>query len=135
MHPGGPFWARRDDGSWSIPKGEYGDGEDPLEVAYREFAEELGQPAPSGPEHLLGEIRQTGGKRVTAWAVAGEVDVEEVHSNTFEMEWPRGSGRLVEFPEVDRAGWFTFPEARSKMLPSQHPLLDALEAHLADEST
>jgi predicted NUDIX family NTP pyrophosphohydrolase len=125
VHPGGPFWARRDEGAWSIPKGEY-DDDDPLAAARREFAEELGQPPPTGPTVPLGEVRQKGGKRVVAWAVAGDLDPASVVSNTFELEWPRGSGRLREFPEVDRAEWFTLDEARRRILEGQRPLLDAL---------
>lgn len=126
VHPGGPLWARRDAGAWSIPKGEYAEGDNPLEVAYREFSEELGQPAPAGQALPLGQVIQSGGKRVSAWAVAGDVDVTQVTSNTFEMEWPRGSGRTRRFPEVDRAEWFSLPVAREKILKGQAPLLDRL---------
>ena len=116
VHPGGPFWANKDEGAWSIPKGEYGLGEDPLQVALREFEEETGKapPDPAGAE-WLGERRQPSGKVVSAWAVEGDVDVREVQSNTFEMEWPPRSGRTREFPEVDRAGWFGIEEALSKL--------------------
>ena len=126
VHPGGPFFARRDDGAWSIPKGLYEDDEEPLAAARREFAEELGSPCPDGPALELGEIRQKNGKRVTAWAVEGDLDAEAITSNTFELEWPPRSGRRQEFPEVDRAAWFTLDAARVKILAAQAPLLDRL---------
>jgi predicted NUDIX family NTP pyrophosphohydrolase len=126
VHPGGPFWRNRDDGAWSIPKGEIGPGENPEDVARREFLEELGSAAP-GPLRALGEIRQRGGKRVYAFAAQGDLDIDTVNSNTFEMEWPPRSGRRQTFPEVDRAGWFALPAARSKILQSQSVLLDRLE--------
>ena len=127
-HPGGPFWSRKDDGAWSIPKGEIEPGEEPLAVALREFREELGlEPPPIDGAIELGEIRQSGGKVVAAWAVEGDVDVTEIESNTFEMEWPPRSGTTRSFPEVDRAGWFPAPEARAKLLSGQRPLLDRLE--------
>ena len=129
VHPGGPFWARRDDGSWSIPKGEYELGEPPWDAARREFAEELGSEVPDGPRVDLGEVRQSG-KVVTAFAVGGDLDVSEIRCNTFELEWPRGSGRLQEFPEVDRAAWLPVAAARLKLLKGQQPLLDRLLAHL-----
>ena len=124
--PGGPFWARRDAGVWSIPKGETEPGEDPLGAARREFAEELGAPAPAGEALELGEVRQKSGKRVSAWALAGDLDPETVQSNTFTMQWPPKSGRQAEFPEVDRAGWFSLAEAREKLIPAQAELLDRL---------
>lgn len=126
VHPGGPYWTGKDDGAWSIPKGEYEEGEDPFRVACREVEEELGAPAPSGDARDLGEVRQRGGKRVTAWAVEADLDVSTIHSNTFEMEWPLRSGRLASFPEVDRAGWFTLTAARVKLLDGQRPFLDRL---------
>jgi predicted NUDIX family NTP pyrophosphohydrolase len=127
VHPGGPFWAKKDEGAWSIPKGEYDTGEDPLEVAIREFEEELGVPPPPVDAAVpLGEIRQPSGKRVSAWAVEGDVEVDEVHSNTFPMEWPPRSGRTQEFPEVDRAGWFDLDTARRKLLKGQVAFLDRL---------
>jgi len=129
VHPGGPFWARKDDGSWSIPKGEYELGEPPWDAARREFAEELGSEVPDGPRVDLGEVRQSG-KVVTAFAVLGDLDVSEIRCNTFELEWPRGSGRLQEFPEVDRAAWLPVAAARLKLLKGQQPLLDRLLAHL-----
>jgi predicted NUDIX family NTP pyrophosphohydrolase len=128
VHPGGPFWARKDAGAWSIPKGEYTDGDDPVARAEEEFAEELGRPAPAGPRLDLGEVRQAGGKRVRAWAVAGDLDATATTSNTFEMEWPPRSGVHGTFPEVDRAAWFSLDEARTKLLAGQLPLLDRLEA-------
>ena len=128
VHPGGPFWARKDAGAWSIPKGEIAEGEDPLACARREFAEELGVPVPEGTATPLGEVRQKAGKLVTAWAVEGDLDPASVVSNTFAMEWPRGSGRLRDFPEVDRAEWFGLEEAAVRILDGQRPLLDALAA-------
>jgi predicted NUDIX family NTP pyrophosphohydrolase len=126
VHPGGPFFARRDAGVWSIPKGEYEEGDDPLACALREFEEEIGTPlAPEDPI-ALGTIVQRGGKRVTAWAVAGDVDAAAAHSNTFVMEWPPRSGRQQEFPEVDRAEWFSIDDAREKLVPAQVELLDRL---------
>lgn len=126
VHPGGPFWARKDLGAWSIPKGELEPGEDPRTVAAREFAEELGVQLPAGDWLELGELRQRGGKHVTAWAVAGDVDVREIASNTFELEWPPRSGRRQAFPEVDRAAWFGTKEARRRILASQVPFVDRL---------
>jgi predicted NUDIX family NTP pyrophosphohydrolase len=126
VHPGGPFWARRDEGAWSIPKGEHADGEDPLACARREFEEETGAAPPEGEVIELGEIRQRGGKRVSAWALEGDLDPETVHSNTFELEWPPRSGRRQPFPEVDRAAWFGLDEARRRINPAQAALLDRL---------
>ena len=120
VHPGGPYWARKDDGAWSVPKGEYEPGEDPLEVARREFEEELGAAPPDGTPSPLGEIRQAGGKIVTAWAQEGDLDVTDVRSNTFEMEWPPRSGRMQEFPD-DAAEWFTIEDARTKLNRGQLP--------------
>jgi predicted NUDIX family NTP pyrophosphohydrolase len=125
VHPGGPFWARKDAGAWSIPKGEYGEGEDPRVCARREFEEELGTPAPTELVEL-GTITQRGGKRVTAWTASGDLDASQIRSNTFTMEWPPRSGRTQEFPEVDRAGWFGLDEAREKINPAQAELLDRL---------
>jgi predicted NUDIX family NTP pyrophosphohydrolase len=127
VHPGGPIWARRDLGVWSIPKGEYDDDEDPLAAARREFEEELGSPPPDGEMLELGEIRQKSGKLVRAWAAAGDLDAEQIHSNSFAMEWPPRSGRRQEFPEVDRAQWFGLDEAREKINPAQAALLDRLQ--------
>ncbi|HEX4217116.1 MAG TPA: NUDIX domain-containing protein [Acidimicrobiales bacterium] len=128
VHPGGPFWSRRDAGAWSIPKGEVEQGEALSEVAEREFIEELGRPAPSGPRTDLGEIVQSGGKRVRAWAVEGDFDPSGITSNLFEMEWPPRSGRRQSFPEVDRAAWFTLAVAREKLIPAQVELLARLPA-------
>jgi predicted NUDIX family NTP pyrophosphohydrolase len=132
VHPGGPFWARRDEGVWSIPKGEYDDGsEDPLRAARREFAEELGSPAPEDSEPLdLGEITQRAGKRVRAWALKGDLDASAIVSNTCEVQWPPRSGRMIEIPEVDRAEWLSLADARVKINPAQVALLDRLEAAL-----
>ena len=129
VHPGGPFWAKRNEGAWSIPKGEIEPGETVLEVARREFEEELGTPPPDGEPTSLGTIRQAGGKVVHAWTTRGDLDVARVRSVTFSMEWPPRSGRMQEFPEVDRAAWFDLDEARRMILPSQLPLLDRLAAH------
>ncbi|HZD17433.1 MAG TPA: NUDIX domain-containing protein [Actinomycetota bacterium] len=127
VHPGGPFWARKDDGAWSLPKGEYEAGEDPLEVALREFREELGTDPPGDASPTpLGEQRQRGGKRVRAWALEGDLDVASVHSNTFSMEWPPRSGRTAEFPEVDRAEWFGLDAARRKLSTGQSAFVDRL---------
>lgn len=129
-HPGGPFWSRRDDGAWSIPKGEYVDDEDVWTVAQREFTEELGKPPPDGPRLDLAPVKQPGGKIVTAFAVQGDLDLDGTHSNTFTLEWPKGSGKIREFPEIDRAAWFPAAEARVKLLTGQRPLLDQLVATL-----
>ncbi|MGH2946868.1 MAG: NUDIX domain-containing protein [Solirubrobacteraceae bacterium] len=127
VHPGGPFWARRDAGAWTIPKGECEPGEDPRACALREFEEELGVPAPTTLTEL-GTIRQRGGKVVTAWAAEGDLDPAAIRSNTFTLEWPPRSGRMQEFPEVDRAQWFTLAEARERINPAQAELLDRLAA-------
>lgn len=127
-HPGGPFWARKDDGAWSIPKGEYDQGDDPWVAAQREFTEELGLPVPDGPRLDFGPVKQPSGKVVTAFAVEGDLDITDARSNTFEMEWPRGSGRMREFPEVDRVGWFAVAQARAKLLKGQRVFLDRLMA-------
>lgn len=134
VHPGGPFWARKQEGAWSIPKGEYAPGDDPWTTARREFVEELGLPVPDGEVVALGEVRQAGGKVVTAFALAGDVAVDEIRSNTFEVEWPPRSGRRQEFPEVDRAEWCALPRARLLLLAGQRPLLERLEEHLARAS-
>jgi predicted NUDIX family NTP pyrophosphohydrolase len=130
VHPGGPLWARKDAGAWSIPKGEYGDGEDPLTVALREFEEETGQRPPAAGLVALGEVRQKNGKVVSAWAVPGDLDPDAITSNTFTMEWPPRSGTRREFPEVDRAGWFDLATAREKLLTGQAGLVDRLQAAL-----
>ena len=126
VHPGGPFWAKKDAGAWSIPKGEYADGEDPLAGALREFEEETGTRLSEDGAIPLGDIVQRGGKRVSAWAIEGDLDADTVHSNTFVMEWPPRSGRQQEFPEVDRAAWFSLEQAREKINPAQAELLDRL---------
>lgn len=130
VHPGGPFWSKKDVGAWSIPKGEYLSGEDPLRAAEREFQEELGSPPPTSDRLNLGEIRQPGGKRVTVWASEGDFDVDGTASNTFEVELPRGSGRFVSFPEVDRAAWMPLAEAEMKILKGQRGFLDRLVSAL-----
>ena len=125
VHPGGPFWAKKDLGAWSIPKGEYSPGEDPLEVAIREFEEETGTKL-GGEFRPLGEIRQAGGKRVLAWALEGDLDPATIHSNLFELEWPPRSGRKQTFSEIDRAEWFSPDLAREKINPSQRELVERL---------
>ncbi len=125
VHPGGPFWRNRDAGAWSIPKGEFDDGEDAEAAARREFAEELGV-EPAGTFIPLGSIRQRNGKQVVAWAVEGDFDCATIRSNTFRMEWPPKSGRMSEFPEVDRAEWFSPEVARTKMHTGQPELIDRL---------
>jgi predicted NUDIX family NTP pyrophosphohydrolase len=131
-HMGGPFWARKDDAAWSVPKGEYGPDEEPFAVALREFEEELGMPVPADDFLSLGEVRQAGGKVFTAWAAEGDLDAATAHSNTFTLEWPPRSGRIQEFPEIDRAAWVTVDEARTKLVRGQVPLLDRLLAAVAD---
>jgi predicted NUDIX family NTP pyrophosphohydrolase len=130
-HPGGPFWALKYDGAWSIPKGEYTTDEDPWSAARREFREEIGFDAPDGPRLDLPPVKQPGGKIVTAFAVQGDLDVSDSVSNTFELEWPKGSGRVREYPEVDRVAWLPVEAARLKLLKGQLPLLDSLLARLA----
>lgn len=133
IHPGGPFWAHKDAGAWSIPKGEYGAGEDPLQVAQREFLEETGVAA-QGPFVALRPVRQSGGKVVTAWAARGNLDPAQLRSNTFSLEWPPRSGVQREFPEVDRGAWFSLAEARVRLLASQRPLLEELALALTSGS-
>jgi predicted NUDIX family NTP pyrophosphohydrolase len=130
VHPGGPFWARKDLGAWSIPKGEYEEGEDPLATALRELEEETGHRLEATDLLELGWIRQRGGKLLTAWAAQGDLDASAITSNTFTMEWPPRSGRRREFPEVDRAGWFDLPAARERLLAAQTELLDRLVSAL-----
>jgi predicted NUDIX family NTP pyrophosphohydrolase len=125
VHPGGPFWAKKDLGAWSIPKGEYSDAEDALAVAVREFEEETGL-RPQGDLQSLGELVQPGRKIVTAWAVEGDFDIATLKSNVFELEWPPKSGRKASFPEVDRAEWFSLDEARRRILPGQQEFLARL---------
>lgn len=129
-HPGGPFWARRDEGAWTIPKGEHDAGEDPWDAATREFAEELGRPTPAGARADLGSLRQPSGKMLTVYAVCADLDITDVHSNTFAMEWPRGSGMLREFPELDRVAWLSLETARQKLLHGQREFIDRLVCHL-----
>ena len=130
-HMGGPFWARKDAGAWSIPKGEYAAGEDPLAAARREFAEELGSAPPQGEYVDLGELKQPSRKIISAFAAPGDFDPASLQSNRFELEWPPKSGRLQSFPEVDRAQWFTLAEARGKIQSDQAPFIDRLLERLA----
>jgi predicted NUDIX family NTP pyrophosphohydrolase len=130
VHPGGPYWARRDDGAWSIPKGELDEGEEPLAAAFREFTEEVGAAPPDGDPLPLGEVRLKSRKRVLAWALEGDFDPARLVSNRFELEWPPRTGRMQSFPEVDRAGWFDLEAARRKLLPGQLGLLEALAQSL-----
>jgi predicted NUDIX family NTP pyrophosphohydrolase len=130
-HPGGPLFAKKDVDTWSVLKGEIEAGEDPMEVARREFEEETGQSPPDGEALELGEIRQKGGKLVSAWALEGELDPALAVSNTFEMEWPPHSGRFAEFPEIDRVEWFDLETARSKIKAAQIPFLERLEESVA----
>jgi predicted NUDIX family NTP pyrophosphohydrolase len=125
-HMGGPFWARKDAGAWTIPKGEHEPDEDPLGAARREFEEETGVPLPVPDVVDLGEVRQSGGKVVRAWAVEGDLDASTLESNTFTMEWPRGSGEMATFPELDRFEWFDLETARSKIIVAQREFLDRL---------
>jgi predicted NUDIX family NTP pyrophosphohydrolase len=137
VHPGGPFWAKKDDGAWSIPKGEFTEGEDALAVARRELVEELGPAAatldsrPDSAFAPVGEIKQKGGKRVAAFALEADFDVTKLASNSFELEWPPRSGRMNAFPEVDRAGWFSLDEARVKILVGQLPFVTAIAERVA----
>ena len=132
VHPGGPFWANKDAHAWSIPKGEYVEGEDAESVALREFEEELGSPPPDGSRLFLGEFGPAGRKRISAWALEADFDATHVVSNTFELEWPPGSGQVRMYPEVDKAAWWTIDSARTKLHKGQLPLLDALAEVLAD---
>ncbi|HXF78199.1 MAG TPA: NUDIX domain-containing protein [Usitatibacter sp.] len=129
VHPGGPFWKKRDAGAWTIPKGEIPEGEEALAAARREFLEETGF-EPQGDATALTPVRQAGGKWVYAWAIEGDCDAQAIRSNTFSMEWPPRSGRQAEFPEVDRAAWFAPEEARRRIVAAQVPLIDELEALL-----
>jgi predicted NUDIX family NTP pyrophosphohydrolase len=130
VHPGGPFWAKKDAGAWSIPKGEYETGDDALASAAREFEEELGTPLPDAKLVELGSVRQAGGKLVTAWAVAGDFDPAGLRSNSFSIEWPPRSGELREFPEVDRAQWFPIGDARGRIVAAQAAFIDRLVERL-----
>jgi predicted NUDIX family NTP pyrophosphohydrolase len=134
-HPGGPFWAKKDDGAWSVIKGEYADGEDPWDAAQREFTEETGLTPPAGPRIEFEPVRQPSGKVLIAFAVRGDIedtDVTDAQSNTFELEWPKGSGRITEFPEVDRVQWFSVATARAKLLKGHRVILDRLMATLPE---
>lgn len=139
MHPGGPFWAKKDDGAWSIPKGEHGDDEDPHLTAIREFTEELGSPPPDGVDVDLGEVQLKSGKHVRCFSREGTFDATQIVSNTFEQEWPPRSGTTQEFPEVDRAAWFDLAAARTKLNPAQAAfvdrLADALDAIASERGT
>jgi len=130
VHPGGPFWTKKDEGAWSIPKGECVEYEDPLAAARREFEEETGAEPPSGEAIALDAVRQPSGKIVHAWAMRGEFDPSQLKSNTFSMEWPPGSRRQSEFPEVDQAEWFGWEKALSKIQSGQRPILDQLRRAL-----
>ncbi|HYH92445.1 MAG TPA: NUDIX domain-containing protein [Candidatus Saccharimonadales bacterium] len=133
-HPGGPFWASRDDGAWTVPKGEIDDDrETPWDVARREFEEETGHPPPGGVPLQLGEIRQKGGKVVEAWALEGDLDPADAHSNEIEIEWPPRSGRRLTIPEIDRVAWFAPDEARRRIKDTQVPFIDRLIAGLASD--
>lgn len=133
-HPGGPFWARKDEGAWSIPKGEYASGEDPWDAARREFAEEIGCPAPNGPRRDLGTVTQPSGKALTVFAVSADLDLSGFRSNTFVMEWPKGSGRLQEFPELDRVAWLSVPDAHRKLLKGHRVFLQRLVSELPGQN-
>ncbi|WP_168625769.1 NUDIX domain-containing protein [Cryobacterium sp. BB307] len=130
-HMGGPFWAKKDDASWSVPKGLYDDGEAPLAAAMREFEEEIGTPAPDADYQHLGQVRMASGKIITVFTAEADFEVDRIESNTFALEWPPHSGRIQEFPEIDDARWFTLDGARAKLVKSQRPLLDQLERRLA----
>jgi predicted NUDIX family NTP pyrophosphohydrolase len=126
-HMGGPYWSRKDDGAWSIPKGGYEEGESGMEAARREFEEEIGRPAPAGEPVALGDVRQGGGRKVVeAWAIECDMDVSEIDSASFEMEWPPRSGKLRKFPELDRAQWFGVEDARPRIVRAQEAFLDRL---------
>jgi predicted NUDIX family NTP pyrophosphohydrolase len=129
-HMGGPFWAKKDARAWSIPKGEYEDNEDPLEAARREFEEEMGSPVPYGDLVHLGDCRQPSGKIITTWAVKGDFDLSRFRSNTFAMEWPKGSGQMKEFPEVDHAEWMVIERASHMLVKGQVPIVDSLRDYL-----
>jgi predicted NUDIX family NTP pyrophosphohydrolase len=129
VHPGGPFWAKKDAGAWSLPKGEIAEGEDPLDTAKREFTEETGFPI-DGDFRPLDPVKQAGGKMVHAWAIEADCDAAQIRSNLFSLEWPPTSGKTREFPEVDRAAWFNIPEARKRIIPAQSGFLDQLTSLL-----
>ncbi len=129
-HPGGPFFAKKDDGVWSIPKGEFTDGEEPLQAAEREFQEETGTPVPQGERKDIGKVKLSSGKTIYAWAVEGNLDASNINSNTFSLEWPPKSGQKQEFPEIDRAEWFILPKAVQKLNKSQVTFIERLAAFL-----
>jgi predicted NUDIX family NTP pyrophosphohydrolase len=128
-HMGGPFWAGKDEHAWSIPKGEHESGEDSLQAARREFSEELGLEVPAGEPFALGSVKQASEKIVSVWALEADLDVPEIHGDTFELQWPRGSGQIACFPEVDRAGWFDIDTAAVKLVRGQVAFLDLLVQH------
>lgn len=130
VHPGGPFWAKKDSGAWSMPKGEFEEGEEPLAAAKREFAEEVGAPAPGGDYFFVGQAKQSSGKLVHAFALQADLDLTHFKSNLFQMEWPPKSGQQQAFPENDKAAWFTLPDAAQKLVKGQLPLLEKLAAQL-----
>lgn len=130
VHPGGPFWAKKDKGAWSIPKGEYVEGEEGMAAAKREFQEEIGQPAPDGEYVELGMVKTKSNKVIHAWAVEATLDVSVVKSNTIQIEWPPRSGQQQEFPEVDKAGWFAPEKAIAKLNPAQVAFIERLQEHL-----
>jgi predicted NUDIX family NTP pyrophosphohydrolase len=132
-HMGGPFWEKKDARAWSIPKGEYEEGEEPITAAFREFEEEMGSPPPPGDILSLGESRQSSGKIITTYAVEGDYDIQGFHSNTFTIEWPKGSGNIGEFPEIDRAEWMAFDRACNKVLKGQVSILERLRKQLSDQ--
>jgi predicted NUDIX family NTP pyrophosphohydrolase len=134
VHPGGPYWAKKDLNSWSVPKGEFDESEDPFEAAKREFREETGF-LPEGEFIRLETVRQPGGKLVYTWAVEGEIDVLQVKSNLFEMEWPPKSGKFKEFPEIDRAEWFSISVAKTKIIKGQMPIIENLETILLEKKS
>lgn len=132
VHPGGPFWVKKDVGAWSLPKGEFAKGDTALVTAKREFEKEIGQPLPAGDLLPLLPVKQADGKVIYAWALEGDIDIAQLKSNTFTMEWPPKSGKLQAFPEVDRAEWFTMSIAKSKIIPGQADLLDELRERIRD---
>lgn len=134
VHPGGPFWQHKDHGAWSIPKGEFAPGDDPLEAAQREFHEETGFTV-EGPFSAIQPLKQPSGKIVHAWIVEGDFDPSLLRSNTFKLEWPRNSKKFIDVPEVDRAGWFSLTDAKDKILPGQRPLIDELQNRLSHEKS
>jgi predicted NUDIX family NTP pyrophosphohydrolase len=135
VHPGGPFWTKKDLGAWSIPKGEYASGDDALSAAKREFQEETGFELQPGKLHFLAEVRLTSGKVITAWAIEGDCDADAIRSNVFSLEWPPKSGKMRDFPEVDRAAWFTLEVAARKVHPAQRAFFGRLTEFLSTQDT